>query len=150
MCMKEQQDRHFTATTFIIKDDKVLLIRHKKLGFWLPPGGHIESNELPDEAAIREVKEEVGLNITLVGERDGGGDSQRVKSLVKPTHILLEEIAPGHFHIDLVYLARVNGSAEISGEKLEARWFSREDLEKERLLPNIRHFGKLAIEKVSG
>ena len=42
--------RDFTVATFVVHEGKVLLLWHRKLGMWLPPGGHIEPNELPDEA----------------------------------------------------------------------------------------------------
>jgi len=48
------------------EDDKLLLIKHKKLDKWLPVGGHIESNETPDQAVIRESSEEVGLDVILL------------------------------------------------------------------------------------
>jgi 8-oxo-dGTP pyrophosphatase MutT (NUDIX family) len=53
---------------FIVHPDKarVLLVKHKKLGMWLPVGGHIELDEAdksPDDALIREVREETGLSI---------------------------------------------------------------------------------------
>ena len=47
--------RHFTVAVFVVWEGKVLLHFHRKLGMWLPPGGHIEEGELPDEAAVREV-----------------------------------------------------------------------------------------------
>ena len=50
-----QAGRHFTVAVFVVWEGKVLLHRHRKLGMWLPPGGHIEKVELPDEAAVREV-----------------------------------------------------------------------------------------------
>ena len=62
--------RDFTVATFVVHEGKVLLLRHAKLGKWLPPGGHIEPNELPDEAAVREVWEEAGIRVRL-GRRDG-------------------------------------------------------------------------------
>ena len=52
--------RDFTATTFVVSLNKTLLLWHQ-IASMLPPGGHIEPNELPEEAAIREVKEEPGL-----------------------------------------------------------------------------------------
>ena len=58
--------RDFTVATFVVHEGKVLLLWHRKLGMWLPPGGHIEPNELPDEAAVREVREEAGLEVRLI------------------------------------------------------------------------------------
>ena len=49
--------RHFTATTFIVFQEGIFLHWHKKIEKWLPPGGHIDSNEDPVTAALREVKE---------------------------------------------------------------------------------------------
>jgi 8-oxo-dGTP pyrophosphatase MutT (NUDIX family) len=55
--------RDFTATAFVYWQGKTLLHKHKKLGIWLPCGGHIDPYELPDDAAIREVFEESGVDI---------------------------------------------------------------------------------------
>ena len=40
-------DKHFTATGFLVRDGKVLLVNHRKLKQWLPIGGHIEAGEDP-------------------------------------------------------------------------------------------------------
>jgi 8-oxo-dGTP pyrophosphatase MutT (NUDIX family) len=61
--------RHFTVAVFVVWEGKVLLHFHRKLEMWLPPGGHIERDELPDQAAVREVLEETGLRVELVGEK---------------------------------------------------------------------------------
>src|SRR5262249_52059212 len=55
----------FTSEVFIVHDNKVLLRFHDKYDIWLSVGGHIEQDEDPNEAAVREVKEEVGLDIEL-------------------------------------------------------------------------------------
>jgi 8-oxo-dGTP pyrophosphatase MutT (NUDIX family) len=52
-----------TVAGFLIHDQKILLIKHKKLGIWLAPGGHIEADELPHQAAEREVWEETGIKV---------------------------------------------------------------------------------------
>jgi 8-oxo-dGTP pyrophosphatase MutT (NUDIX family) len=52
-----------TAAGCLIHNDKVLLIKHKKLGFWLNPGGHVEEGELPHQAAEREFWEETGVKV---------------------------------------------------------------------------------------
>lgn len=59
----------FTVAIFIVQNAKVLLILHRKLNKWLPVGGHIELDEDPEVAALREAKEESGFEVELVGER---------------------------------------------------------------------------------
>jgi 8-oxo-dGTP pyrophosphatase MutT (NUDIX family) len=54
--------RHFTATGFVVRDHKTILHWHKRLQQWMPPGGHIEENEDPLEAVLREIKEETGIS----------------------------------------------------------------------------------------
>ncbi len=46
--------KHFVATGYVVRDHKTLLLFHKKLQLWLPPGGHIDEGELPEEALRRE------------------------------------------------------------------------------------------------
>ena len=97
--------RHFTSTTFVVFNGRTLLHFHKSLKMWLPPGGHIEPDELPHECAVREVLEETGLDVVLVedGERVNGGISKEgVTELPSPRYILLEDINPHHEHIDLI------------------------------------------------
>ncbi len=101
-------EREFTVAVFVIHEGAVLLHRHKKLDMWLPPGGHVEPGELPDQAAIRETKEEAGLDIVLVDTSD---DPQPAppgpQRLCRPLGIQLEDIppTPHHQHIDLIYAA---------------------------------------------
>lgn len=96
--------RDFAATTFVVWRRKVLLHWHEKHGMWLPPGGHIEPNELPDDAAVREVLEEAGVPIRLVGERALALAEPR--QLIRPRGVQVETIEPGHEHIDLIYFGR--------------------------------------------
>lgn len=99
--------RDFTVAVFVVHRDHVILHRHPTLGIWLPPGGHIERDELPDEAAVREVTEETGIEVELVGERGIGIDYPDLPlQLVRPEGIQLEVIAGDHQHIDLIYFAR--------------------------------------------
>jgi len=57
----------FTVEVFVVYNKKVLLRKHDKYKKWLSVGGHIELDENPNEAAIREVKEEVGIEVELLG-----------------------------------------------------------------------------------
>ena len=122
-----QSGRHFTVAVFVVREQSILLHRHRKLEMWLPPGGHIEKDELPDEAAIREVLEETGVEVELVGERRE--DVTDPVQLHRPAGVQLEYIGPGHEHIDLIYFARPTGPTEISAEfeKDKVGWYSPED-----------------------
>ncbi len=53
----------YTAAGILIHEQKVLLVKHKKLQIWLNPGGHIEGDELPHSAAEREFFEETGVKV---------------------------------------------------------------------------------------
>ena len=99
-------DRDFTVAVFVVRNGGVLLHWHKKLSRWLPPGGHIDRNELPDEAAIREVREETGLVVELVCDKPNSASSEGAPlQLCQPAGVQLENISPGHQHIDLIYFA---------------------------------------------
>jgi 8-oxo-dGTP pyrophosphatase MutT (NUDIX family) len=98
--------RDFCVTVFVVHSGRVLLHYHRKLGRWLPPGGHIEPNELPDDAAVREVWEETGVEATLLGEPPIAAEAPELpRQLRRPAGIQLEDISPGHQHIDLIYFA---------------------------------------------
>ncbi len=58
--------RCFTVSGILIQDGKVLLVKHKMLGIWLAPGGHVEPHELPHQAAEREFFEETGVKVRAV------------------------------------------------------------------------------------
>jgi ADP-ribose pyrophosphatase YjhB (NUDIX family) len=120
--------RHFAVAVFVVHQGKVLLLKHKKLNMWLPPGGHLEDNEIPDEGAIREVKEETGLDIILVGEK--GLAINYPKQLILPKGIQLENIKDDHQHIDLVYFAKLKGKDQFipNEESEEIGWYSIENL----------------------
>lgn len=136
--------RDFTATTFVVDQQRTLLLWHKKVGAWLPPGGHIDPNELPEEAALREVREETGLTVRLLG---GQRQCDNVKVLHQPVCLLLENISPGHQHIDLVYFARlVGGTAAINPRESESmQWFDHAALENRLIADDIRNLGQQAI-----
>ena len=58
--------RHFTVSGFVVHAGRVLLHWHPKVRAWLPPGGHVDANEDPTEAVVREVQEETGLQVEVV------------------------------------------------------------------------------------
>ncbi len=140
--------RDFTATTFVVHERRTLLLLHRKLNMWLPPGGHIDPHELPHEAAIREVREEAGFEVELLTT---GSVLGNVRVLPQPYCILLEDIAPGHQHIDLIYFARVRGGVLNPSERetQAARWVTWEELDAPDISEDIRELGRRAIELCS-
>ncbi len=142
--------RHFTVAVFVVSDRKVLLHWHRKLGMWLPPGGHIERDELPDEAAVREVLEETGLGVELVGERRE--DVEDPVQLHRPAGVQLEDIGPGHQHIDLIYFARPTGPTDIRDEFSADRvgWYAPEDWESMVVNAEVRGWCGRALVSLSG
>jgi 8-oxo-dGTP pyrophosphatase MutT (NUDIX family) len=136
--------RHFTATAFIIDGKKrTLLLWHKRLQRWMPPGGHVEENEMPEETARRECKEETGLDVEIVGDAQDdlfARNTHEGRMLKKPIAILLEEIPASpergesaHQHMDFLFLARPVDSSQTAvldhTEGREMRWFSRKEIE---------------------
>lgn len=142
--------RDFAATTFVVHGERTLLLWHRKSQAWLPPGGHIEPNELPEEAAVRETAEETGLCVALAGA-PAAPFWGSVRLLVRPICILLEDIAPGHQHIDLIFFARVTGgSLRINRKEADtAGWYGIEDLRSPDIAADIRILGQRAIRELA-
>lgn len=129
--------RHFTSTGYIAHGDRVLLHWHGKLEMWMPPGGHIESNEDPAEAIVREAVEETGIRVTVwpTGRRFRFSYPPQIPS---PIAILEEDIDDPvhgpHRHIDFIYVLRPVTRPPDSVEGW--RWVTRQELEKLAPLPS--------------
>ena len=142
--------RDLAATTIIVHKGRALLHKHKKFGIWLPVGGHVDNNELPHEAALREIKEETGLSVRLYNP-DPQTEFNDARQLVRPVHILLEDIEEGHQHIDFIFYA-TSDTLELNpqdGESSDLRWFTTEELQKENIPDNVR-FHSLEALKLLG
>ena len=120
----------FTVAIFVVHERKVLVVHHRKLDQWLPLGGHIELEEDPEQAALREAEEESGLEVELVGERPpttGAG----TRALIAPRFLDIHRITDTHEHIGMIYWARPrNGTVTLAAtEHHGIRWCSAEELE---------------------
>ena len=144
----------FTVEVFVIYRNKVLLRKHDKYGIWLSVGGHVELDEDPNRAALREVKEEVGLEVQLhcdnpysLTKREG------YKELIPPQFMNIHRIDDSHKHVTLVYFARVNTDKLTLSESERSggcKWFTIEELDDPRyqLKDSIKMYARSALEKL--
>ncbi|HEX2571641.1 MAG TPA: NUDIX domain-containing protein [Polyangia bacterium] len=130
--------RAFSVAVYPRHRGRVLLIRHRRLGLWLPPGGELLPGETPLEAAARELREETGLEgrFPVVSDIDG----------TPPGLLGYEEHPAGSKgqHLNFVFVADVDTDAvEPNDEFEEWRWVDGfDDLEGP---PNVEQFGRLAL-----
>jgi 8-oxo-dGTP pyrophosphatase MutT (NUDIX family) len=113
-CDEHADPTHVTASAIVTGARGVVLHRHKRMGIWLQPGGHIEPGETPEEAALREVLEETGLALTHAPEGP------------RLVHVDVHAAPKGHTHLDLRYLLEAGDAdpAPPAGESQDVRWFS--------------------------
>ena len=119
----------FTVAIFVVKDKRVLLIHHRKLDKWLPLGGHIELEEDPEQAALREAREESGFEVELIGERPPTTETG-TRALIAPRFLDIHRISETHEHIGMIYWARPkNGAMTLAeAEHHDIRWCSADEL----------------------
>ena len=120
--------RHFTVTGFVSWHGHTLLHWHRKNQMWLPPGGHVEPDEDPWQAVLREVTEETGLAVSVLPTTPVFPYDIPVQ-LPAPATIMVEEIPetpmePAHQHLDLIYFTRPTaaGGAGSLPDPSQAGW----------------------------
>lgn len=145
--------QHFVATAYVYdrETDSFLLILHKKLGKWLPPGGHLEDGEVPHQGALRELREETGLRGRIVNLLDTPDvATPGVAQLFAPFCVLREIIPAGlhegeHIHIDFVYVIEIDYAEAVRlrvQEVSQARWISSQELATLETFENVKQVCK--------
>jgi ADP-ribose pyrophosphatase YjhB (NUDIX family) len=136
-------NNHFVATGIVFNSkNEILMIHHNKLQVWLPPGGHIDENELPDDAVLREIYEETGVKAEIISnKRDLNLTSKYCKELNIPFVILLEDVEDNgmHNHIDMVYICKAINEDLIPQEH-EVHgigWFTYEEIKQLKTFDNV-------------
>jgi 8-oxo-dGTP pyrophosphatase MutT (NUDIX family) len=141
----------FTVAIFVVHQAKVLVIHHRGLGKWLPLGGHIELDEDPEAAALRETKEESGLEVELLGERPPT-TAPGTRALIAPRFLDIHRISDTHEHIGMIYWARPrNGTLTLaSAEHHDIRWCSSQELDEldPSMSAPVKWYCRKALEEV--
>lgn len=143
----------YTAEIFIVYNHKVLIRLHDKYNLWTCPGGHIELDENPNEAAIREAKEETGLDVILYNNHQCYfGEIEGQKELIPPLFMNIHRIGTtNHQHIWMVYFASATTDQVNPGQDSDAshvrKWMSKEDIETaDYLLDHVKVYALAALE----
>jgi 8-oxo-dGTP pyrophosphatase MutT (NUDIX family) len=134
---------HVTASAWILSPDheRFLLTHHRKLGRWLQLGGHADGD--PDLAAValREAREESGMQkFAFLPSVDGAP---------RPVDLDVHWIPPrprevGHFHHDVRFLlvAEPGQALRISEESLDLRWFEWSEFESVAAEESLNRLGR--------
>ncbi|HEX4997080.1 MAG TPA: NUDIX domain-containing protein [Terriglobia bacterium] len=141
----------FTVAVFVVHEGRVLLVHHRKLDKWLPLGGHIELDEDPEQAALREAREESGLEVELLGERPPTTEDG-TRALITPRFLDIHRISDTHEHIGMIYWARPrSGTMTLApAEHHDIAWRTAAELD--TLQPPMSHavkwYCRKAIEEI--
>lgn len=134
---------------------RLLFIRHRKpplAGQWLPPGGHVEADEAPDQAALREVLEETGQEVVLLDLTPPScrGGSERVRRLPGPLVVQIEDL-DSHRHLDFVFVAVAPRPTELRWEDPEqpVAWLGLDDLGRHPVLPDCLVHARHLLEQAA-
>jgi len=144
---------------FIVNEGAVLLRLHEKYNLWSGPGGHIDPGEDSNEAVLREVWEEVGLRVELVGPIGWKKtDTESNRNLVPPLFVNRNKITDKHDHSCFLFVAK-SSSRDIQPQNeadkgVECIWVTQEELDKlhkndERLRPEVYRYASTALKLVA-
>lgn len=147
----------FVVGVYIVHQDKVLLIDHREQKKWLPIGGHIELDEDPEQALMREVEEESGLTqIEILSEKSAlvreNCAEKDWKPLYRPAFLDIHTISKTHRHINLSYIAMSSTDRVRLAEREHhaIRWFSKRELHNTTFnIPgDVKYYAAKAIARV--
>lgn len=143
----------FTVACYIVRAGQVLLIFHRGLQKWLPVGGHIDPGEDPDQALLREIWEETGLDVDVVAERAPIKDDT-ARALYTPAHVNIHRITETHSHVVNIYYALWAAGEPVLAEREheQIKWFSKSELLDPQfgIKPDVLWYAEDALARLGG
>ena len=122
---------HFTASSWAVNKDrtKVLMIYHNIYKSWTWTGGHADGESDLLKTAIRELKEETGVeNVKVLND-----DIFSLEIICVNGHIKNGKYVSSHVHLNLTYLLEIDEKETLKIKKDEnsgVKWINIEDIEK--------------------
>lgn len=151
---------HLTASAVVIARGHILLVHHKRIGAWLPPGGHLLDGEMPHQAALRETLEETGVPVRVVTEPRPASADQEAFFLPQPLcmhAVYAAEKAGTVYHLDVAFLCLPEGDVgaatglpplKQTGEVNAVRWLDLSATGTVNLAKNVPDIIELALAKL--
>lgn len=142
--------KSITGTVYIINKHRVLLHMHKKYHTWFPIGGHVEQNEFPHDAVMREAMEEAGLHIKLINtEHMPETNIGRVIRVPLPFCTYNEGKSGDEEFYDFIYIAETEETEPHAGEgeSNQFKWFTEQELRvAEDIKPHVKNTAIRVLE----
>ncbi len=145
----------FTVEVLLVYKDRILLRLHDKYNKWLSVGGHVELNEDPVEAAVREVREEVGISEIQIWQGHikyplPASVARGYKELIPPVFLNRHNISDSHEHITFVYFASCDTDKVVEQESEKSggwKWCTAEELDNlPSLSKHMKHYALAALK----
>ena len=125
--------KHLVSYFAVIDTGHILLVDHKNAQLWLPTGGHVEPAEDPRVTVVRELKEELGIEVA-------------VSDVGPPLMITVTEtvgLTSGHTDVSLWYTVRGSRTATLDDDRSEfneVRWLPLSQTPLQRSEPHLQRF----------
>ncbi|MFD8461546.1 NUDIX hydrolase [Streptomyces antimycoticus] len=120
------------AASAVVVDDagRILLQRRRDNDMWALPGGVMQIGESLPDCAIRETREETGVDVEIVGI---------VGTYTNPRHVFAYDDGEVRQEFSVCFVARpVAGRLVVSEESTDVRWFEPAEVDALPMVPSIR------------
>lgn len=150
-------NKHFVATGIVFNREhtKLLMVHHRKLDKWAAPGGHVEPDETPAEAALREVYEETGIDAEILDSPNMElGPKVGAEAQLETPYAMLSEYIPehgetkAHVHMDFLFICEADEAAQIDRQKREVKqvkWMTKEDVANCNTFDSIKRIASVML-----